>query len=193
MADSEKEKHLAAARIQSLQRGKAIREEKRQKDLAAAKIQSVQRGKATRVNDQKMKEQATAKLQSTTDAVSGNEPEVPQSDDFNQTTGTNFGAETRVTDFGDTGDEIRGGETINNTHIEKFSAFTKKDGHFTGLYPETTEALLSSPRPPSRLDATKEDLIVNVGQQQYKSVHSNYKFTKWFSRKSNGVSYMQIV
>lgn len=190
MAETEKDKHKAAARIQSIQRGKAAREEKRQKDQAAAKIQSIQRGKTTRLEmEQKMKEEAEKILSKSGGTLSEKGPDEPQSDDFNNTTGTNFGADTRKTDFGETGGcEIRGGETINNTHIEKFCTFTKKDGHFTGLYPETTDALLSSPRPPSRLEAAQEDLIVNNGQKQHKSVHSNYKFFKWYARKSNAVS-----
>lgn len=186
MADAEKENN-AAIRIQCIQRGKSVREGKQQKDVAAAKIQSIHRGKSVRL-EQKMKEEAAAKLLSTTDAVVGKEDEVPQSNDFDSTSCTNFGAETRITDFGNTGNEIRGGETINTTKIDKFLNFTKKDGHFTGLYPETTEALLSSPRKPTPLQQAQEDLVVEVGQKQYKSVRENFKYCKWYARKSNAVS-----
>jgi hypothetical protein len=191
MADTESEKNKAVVRIQSIQRGKAAREEKRNKDKAAAKIQSIQRGKSTRL-EQKMKDKAATKLQKTAEAEVQKleEDEEPQSNDFDNTKGTNFGCETRNTNFGDDtgGDEIRGAaETINNTQIEKFSTFTKKDGYFTGKYPETTDTLLSSPREPSRLQQAQEDLIVTVGQEQHKSVHSNYEYCKWFARKSNAV------
>ena len=222
MSEIESEENKAAAKIQSIHRGKAAREEQEQKQKAAAKIQSIQRGKATRSNkkreekeittvgnnqriqrgiatplETKMKEEAalTLKLQRSAELNDNKEEEVPQSNsDFNNTAGTNFGCETRQTDFGATGeDEIRGAAdtNFNNTQIEKFSTFTKKDGHFTGLYPETTDALLTSPRDPLPLQQAQEDLLVTVGQDQHKSVHSNYKYVKWFARKSNSVSILR--
>lgn len=229
MADTESEQDKAAARIQSIHRGKAAREDQENKKKAAAKIQSIQRGKATRLVmeqkkkqnenkggtagknqripkgiatplETKMKEEAalTIKLQHkrTMEINVEKEEEVPQSNSgFSDTGGSNFGCDTRQTNFDAMGeDEIRGAaDTINNTNIEKFSSFTKKDGHFTGLYPETTDALLTSPRGTLPLQRAQEDLLVTVGQKQHKSVHSNYKFTKWFGRKSNSVSIHTVI
>lgn len=237
MEDPESEKNKAAAKIQSIQRGKASRLEQQNREKAAARIQSIQRGRAARDKlnnkemtgdnilernkrraialEQKMKEEAAVllDLQRTSELEAEQrrkqKDEEPQSidfhkkvsliadfnntrdTDFNKTRDTNFGCETRQTDFGDTReDEIRGvaGTTLNTTQIEKFSNFTKKDGHFTGHYPETTDALLTSPRDPLPLQQAQEELLVTVGQKQHKSVHSNYKYCKWFARKSNSVN-----
>ena len=169
----------AAVKIQSIQRGKAAREEKEAKEKAAAKIQSIQRGKSVR-SQKKNEVTSTDK-----------ENDKPESNDniLKDTVDTNFGCDTRKTEFEKAGeDEVRGAETLNGTHIEKFSNFVKKDGYFTGNFPETTDMLLTTPRDVSKLQATQENMLVTTGKKQYKSVHNTYKFFKWFSRKSNGVS-----
>lgn len=189
MADTDSAEHDAVLKIQRIQRGKAARVEKMNKDKAAAKIQSIQRGKAVRI-EQKIKETTQENIQSVPELNIEGLDDEPQSNGFDDSRGTNFGCETRQTDFGSADQhDVRSAETINNTQIEKFSTFTKKDGHFTGNYPETTEALLSSPRQPTALQQAQEDLVVTVGQKQHKSVRSNYQFCKWYARKSNGVSH----
>lgn len=170
--DAEKEEE-AALHIQRIQRGKTARLEQKMREEAAAKIQRVHRRNSVR--------------KSSTAVTENSNPESNERD-LNSTMATNFGAETRYTNFDDTADEIRGASaTINNVHIDKFTTFTKNDGHFTGNFPETTDLLLNSPRNPNRLQQTQEDLVVAKGPKVHSSVKSNFKYFKWFSRKSNSV------
>jgi len=151
------------------------------KNEAAAKIQKIQRGKAVR-----------KKINTT----------VPQSDPDNKqrsrvgfTSGRLSDSERRVesreTDFGKSQTRppstTSAAGTLNNTNIDQFSNFLKKDGYFTAKYPETAEALLSSPRGLSAPKQTQETLLMTTGVKQYQSSHSNYKYVQWYARKSNAI------